>query len=154
MVKVSAEAEIDAPTSLVYGLIADYRSGHPRILPDPYFSDLVVVGGSGVGAGTVIRYKARFMGAARELHAEVTEPSPGRVLVETDPDTSVRTTFTVEPHREGRASRVIIETEFPSRGLRGWIEALFARRLLPKVYALELANLAKAAADPFFKMAR
>lgn len=147
MVSVSAEAAIDAPPAVVYGLIADYRRGHPRILPSPYFQDLIVEQGSGVGAGTLIRYKARLGGVTRELRAQVTEPEPGRVLVETDLDTGVRSTFTVAPRDEGRGTHVTIATEFPPRGLRGWLEAMFARRLLPKIYALELANLARIAAE-------
>lgn len=144
MVSVCAEAVVDAPPAVVYALIADYRHGHPRIVPPEYFQDIVVERG-GVGAGTVIHFQARFFGVTRTLRAEVTEPSPGSVLVETDPGTGVRTTFTVEARDEGRAAHVSIATEFPARGLRGRLEAMFARRLLPKVYALELENLARVA---------
>ena len=35
-------------------LAQDYRTGHPRILPKPYFSGLEVLSG-GYGAGTVFR---------------------------------------------------------------------------------------------------
>jgi len=144
VVTISKEAAIEAPPRLVYDLIADYRNGHPQIIPPEYFHDLVVEKG-GYGADTVSRYKARLGGATRELRAEVTEPSPGRTLVETDPDSGVRTTFTVEPRDDGRTSHVSITTQFPVRGLRGWLEAQFARRLLPKIYSLELARLAKVA---------
>jgi len=144
MVSVGADAVVDAPPEVVYGLIADYRHGHPRIVPAEYFQDIVVERG-GVGAGTAIRFKARLLGVTRLLRAEVTEPSPGSVLVETDPDTGVRTTFTVAARDGGRAAHVSIVTELPARGLRGRLEAMFARRLLPKVYALELENIARVA---------
>ena len=144
MVSVGADAVVDAPPEVVYGLIADYRHGHPRIVPAEYFQDIVVERG-GVGAGTAIRFKARLLGFTRVLRAEVTEPSPGSVLVETDPDTGVRTTFTVAARDGGRAAQVSIVTELPARGLRGRLEAMFARRLLPKVYALELENIARVA---------
>jgi Polyketide cyclase / dehydrase and lipid transport len=146
VVRVSADAVVDAPPAVVYGLIADYRHGHPRILPEPYFQDIVVERG-GVGAGTAIRFKARLLGVTRELRATVTEPAPGSVLVETDPDTGVITTFTVTARDGGRASHVTIATDLPARGLRGRLEAMFARRLLPKIYALELQNIARVAAD-------
>lgn len=51
---LSVARVIDAPPDRVYALIADYRSGHPRILPKAYFKELVVEQG-GVGAGTVVR---------------------------------------------------------------------------------------------------
>ena len=34
---VAAEAEVPAPAALVYGILADYRDGHPSILPRPPF---------------------------------------------------------------------------------------------------------------------
>jgi len=50
---VSASALIPAPAQKVCDLIADYRDGHPRILPKPYFVSMEVEQG-GYGAGTVI----------------------------------------------------------------------------------------------------
>jgi hypothetical protein len=40
----------------------------------------------GVGAGTVIRFRLRVFRRTRDFRAEITEPTPGRVLVETDLD--------------------------------------------------------------------
>jgi hypothetical protein len=34
--RVEADLRIDAPAERIYPLIADYRSGHPRILPPRY----------------------------------------------------------------------------------------------------------------------
>ena len=143
---VAAESVIEAPAATAYGIIADYRNGHPRIVPPAYFQDLTVERG-GVGAGTLIRFRARAFGLSRTLRAEVTEPDPGRVLVETDPDTGVRTTFTVTPRDGDRRAHVVIATELPARGLRGWLEAVMARPLLRKVYAQELERLATVAAE-------
>ncbi len=50
LLHASAERTIPAPAAAVYALLADYRDGHPRILP-PAFSDLTVLQG-GIGAGT------------------------------------------------------------------------------------------------------
>jgi len=145
-VRVEAEALIAAPPEVVYGVVADYRNGHQRIVPKQYFPELIVERG-GVGAGTVIRFKMRLLGATREMRAEVTEPDPGRVLVETDLDGGTRSTFTVSPRDDGRASHVTIVTELPGRGLKGWMEAMVARSLLRKIYAEELDNLARVATE-------
>ena len=77
---VSKSAEIGAPADRLYGIIADYRNGHPRILP-PAFTELTVEAG-GVGAGTRIRVGMRMLGRVMTFPAEVSEPDPGRVLVE------------------------------------------------------------------------
>src|SRR5579885_1306861 len=99
---VAATAVIDAPAPAAYAVIADYRDGHPHILPRPPFVSLDVEEG-GVGAGTVIRFRMRMLGTTREMRATVTEPEPGRVLVESDAAGDVVTTFTVDPVGGGTA---------------------------------------------------
>ena len=71
------------------------------------------------------------------MTAEVTEPDPGRVLVETSP--TVRTVFTVAP--EGTRSRVRFDTVINERGLTGLLTRLFAGRLLGPLYRDELERL-------------
>jgi hypothetical protein len=143
-VRAAASAVIDAPPQKVYAIIADYHNGHPRILPPKYFSGLEVQRG-GVGAGTVIRFRMHAFGATRTMRGEVTEPEPGRVLVEAYPESGEVTTFTVEPADGGRAS-VTITTEWTARGCTGWVHRLLAPPLLRRVYAEELRNLARVAA--------
>src|SRR5688500_9099663 len=92
--QVSASALMHAPPQAVYAIIADYHHGHPQILPKPPFVSLAVEQG-GTGAGTVIRVHMRVLGQLHMVRAVVTEPEPGRVLVETNDNGSV-TTFTVE----------------------------------------------------------
>jgi hypothetical protein len=94
-IHVFAERTVPAPAAAVYALLADYRNGHPSILP-PAFSDLEVLRG-GVGAGTEIRYALRLAGRKQVVEASVYEPDPGRVLSEAYPDKSAVTRFTVEP---------------------------------------------------------
>jgi hypothetical protein len=55
---VSASAEVKAPAEKVYAIIADYRHGHPQIVPSPPFGRIEVEQG-GFGAGTVIRFPMR-----------------------------------------------------------------------------------------------
>ena len=135
LLHVSAERTVPAPADAVYALLADYRDGHPSILP-PSFSNLTVLRG-GTGAGTKIRFALKFAGRNQEIEARVEEPEPGRVLTEAYPDKSAVTSFTVDP--VGNQSRVRIETSWePSRGLAGLFERLIATRLFRKLYAEEL----------------
>ncbi len=145
LLTVRASTIVSAPAATVYGLIADYRVGHPSILPPQYFRDLVVEEG-GQGAGTVIRYTMLPYGAKEPARARVTEPEPGRILVETDERTGAMTRFIVEPLAGGK-TRVTFETRYPARGLRGWIEFFLVPRYLSKVYAAELALLTRRALE-------
>jgi hypothetical protein len=143
---VKASAHVDAATDVVYGIIADYRNGHSQILPRRYFEWLEVEQG-GRGEGTVIRFQMRVLGRTRVLRAAVTEPEPGRVLVETDMggDGPV-TTFTVEP--EGSGSRVTFSTALSSAGgPLGVLERFVLRRVLRRIYARELEQLGRVAVE-------
>jgi polyketide cyclase/dehydrase/lipid transport protein len=135
---------VRAPARVVYSLIADYRNGHPRILPTQYFPSLEVERG-GTGAGTIIRYQLRMLGVSREIRAEITEPTPGQVLVETDLESGARTTFRVTDEGGGETCKVEIETEWDAKGIRGWVERMTAPRLLQRIYTEELAKLAAVA---------
>ena len=144
--RVSAEAVVETPPGLAYAVIADYRDGHPRIIPRPPFVSLEVEQG-GTGAGTVIRFQMRVFGRVRTFRAAITEPEPGRVLVETDLDTGTVTTFAVVPVEDGRKSRVTITTDIETRGgLLGRVERLLVTRLLQPVYRRELEQLGAVAA--------
>src|SRR3954464_10167672 len=105
--RVSASAEIRAAAVNVYRMIADYRDGHQRIIPPQYFRNLEVDAG-GYGAGTQIRYDLRAFGTTYHARARITEPEPGRVLVETDLAKGAVTTFTVDSLGGGRPSPVVL----------------------------------------------
>jgi hypothetical protein len=144
-IRATASALVPSPPGAVYAILADYRNGHPRILPPKYLSSLEVERG-GVGAGTVIRFRLHGFGPTREVRAEITEPEPGRVLEERDVETGAVTRFTVEPESDGRRCRVTITTEWSTPGLRGHVERLLAPPLLRRVYAEELERLTEVAA--------
>jgi hypothetical protein len=134
LLQASAERTVPAPAPAVYDLLADYRDGHPRILP-PAFSNLTVLRG-GTGAGTVIRFALQLTGRKQEVEARVEEPEPGRVLSEAYAEKSAVTQFTVDP--AGDKSLVRIETSWESnRGLAGLIERFVAPRLFRKLYTEE-----------------
>jgi hypothetical protein len=140
---VAGSLRIDAPPERLYGIISDYRNGHPHILPKQ-FSNLRVESGSGVGAGTTIRFEVTVMGRTDRYKAHVTEPEPGRVLVETnvEPNRSV-STFRVDPEDGGRAATVTITTELDQRpGIMGAIEKFLIKRVMTSMYAEELRLLA------------
>lgn len=143
----SVSALIPAPAPTVYRLIADYRNGHPRILPKPYFVSLDVEKG-GFGEGTVINFQMKMMGQIQSFHSVITEPAPGQVLVETDSNTGAVTTFTVQSRENGQQSFVTIATTInvsdsvPDK-IQGWLIG----QLLRPVYAKELEQLGKVAAE-------
>src|SRR5882757_5226600 len=137
-IHVSAERVIGAPADVVYGYIADHREHHPRFLPDA-FSDFEVEAG-GVGAGTITRFKVTAGGRTRDYRMEVAEPEPGRVMTETDTNSSLVTTWTVTP--EGSDARVQIATSWEGAGgIGGFFERLFAPRVMRGIYADELERL-------------
>ena len=135
---MSAARTIDARAELVYGLIADHHEHHPRFLPDN-FSDFEVESG-GVGAGTVTTFKVTAGGRTRAYRMQVAEPEPGRVMTESDTESSLVTTWTVEP--EGDACRVQISTTWDGAGgIGGFFERLFAPRAMRAIYTDELGRL-------------
>jgi len=145
--RLSAAALIPAPATKVYALIADYRSGHPRLLPKEYFVELNVEEG-GTGAGTVVNFKMRLMGQIQAFRAKVSEPEPGRVLVETNLNMDAITTFTIEPRENGRQAYVTIttDTQVPE-GWLGKIQGWLTTQMLQPVYVKELEQLAQVAAE-------
>jgi uncharacterized protein YndB with AHSA1/START domain len=134
---ISVERGVEAPAETVYGYIADMRE-HPRFLP-PAFSDFRVESG-GVGAGTLTRFKMTAGGRTREYQMKVAEPEPGRVLTESDTNSSAVTTFTVSP--QDGASLVQISTSWDGApGIGGFFERMFAPRVMRGIYLDELNRL-------------
>ena len=144
---VSASALIPADPQKVYDLIADYRNGHPRILPKAYFISLDVEKG-GYGEGTIINFQMKILGQIQSFHSVITEPMRGRILVETDQNTGAATTFTVDPHMDGKQSfvTITISLNVPD-GIPGKIQGWLIAWLLRPIYVKELKQLAAVAAE-------
>jgi hypothetical protein len=141
---VSRSARLRAPAADIYKLIADYERGHPRIVPPKYFGNMKVEAG-GIGAGTIVTFDMHVLGTKQRARATITEPTPGRVLVETYPADGIVTTFTVEPEGAS-ASKVTITSTMPGRaGILGWLERAAMRRFLPRVFDAELARMEQVA---------
>jgi uncharacterized protein YndB with AHSA1/START domain len=142
-VEASAERTIDAPAGQVYGYLADMHQ-HPRFLP-PAFSDFKVEEG-GVGAGTVTSFAVTAGGRTRNYRMRISEPEPGRTLVESDANSSLVNTFNVEP--QGDKSLVRISTSWDgAAGIGGFFERTFAPRALRRMFLDELERLNAYALD-------
>jgi hypothetical protein len=147
-IRASSSAVIAAPPRVLYGIVADYHHGHPRILPPKYFGELVVEEG-GIGAGTRIRFEMRTFAGMRTLHAVISEPEPGRRLVESYPADGMVTTFTFDRGPSGAGDTLMtIDTRYQRAGVRGWFERLLVPLFLRSVFRAELALLAAQARLP------
>lgn len=137
---VSVTQEAGAPAPDVYTILADYRNHHPHILPPGTFKSLVVEEG-GVGEGTVFAASLAAFGRTQQFRMRVTEPQPGRVLMESDLARDLVTTFTVTPTGSGRCSVTIATQWEAASGLVGWVENRMTPPFLRRVYREELALL-------------
>jgi polyketide cyclase/dehydrase/lipid transport protein len=137
-VRVEVNSFMQASPDVVYRCIADYRQHHPNFLP-PAFSNSRVEEG-GYGAGTVISFQGKMAGRVRQFRMAVSEPEPGRVLIESDTLSSMVTHFVVTPERDG--SRVSFDTRWKGApGIGGFFERLFAPMVLRRLYRDELGRL-------------
>lgn len=141
-IRVKAGAVLEAPAEGVFATIADYRQGHPNILPKEFY-DLQVEQG-GYGAGTIFRFKSRVLGVEQSYYQRVSELEPGRVLVEQDIDSvqQITTTFRVTPLEPEQKSHVEISTTMrPSPGVRGLVERILIPLINARIYQKELKLL-------------
>ena len=142
LIHVEATDVIAAPPEKIYAILTDYQVGHPAILPKPYFKELLVEKG-GQGAGTVTIGKMLVLGREYKLHQLVSEPEPGRLLMETGIETGEVTTFKLEPLIADTQTRVTIATDFiASPGLTGIFEKLAIPLITGSIYKKELKQLA------------
>jgi hypothetical protein len=73
----------------------------------------------------------------------VTEPEPGRVLLEEAKTAGVVTSFTVDPINGGEQARVTITTKAKTAaGFRGFIEKIVNPPLIRRIFRQELGQLA------------
>jgi hypothetical protein len=135
--RFAAERRMDVPAQVAYHCLADYREHHrPDGFLPPAFSAYDVHRG-GVGAGTEVSWTVQLGGRTRRMSATITEPEPGRRLVETAD--GVVTTFTVAP--SGRGCVVRFDSVFDEPGLSGVLLRLSIGRMLGPLYADELERL-------------
>jgi polyketide cyclase/dehydrase/lipid transport protein len=137
--RFAAERRMNVPAQVAFHCLADYREHHrPGGFLPPAFSAFHVHRG-GVGAGTEASWTVDLgRGRTRRMSATISEPEPGRQLVETGD--GVVTTFTVTPAGDDGCV-VRFETVFDEPGLGGVLLRLAIGRMLGPLYADELARL-------------
>ena len=130
-VEAAAERVIAATPERIYGLIADYREGRPKVLPESFVDYRVEQGG--LGAGTVVTYTLHAARRQRPYRLEVTEPQPGRVLHEVDTTSSFTQDWTVEPAEGGARVRIACSWR-GAGGIGGFFERTFAPKGVSRLY--------------------
>ena len=145
-VTVAAERRIDRPPDEVFAALADYRNVRPRVLTGHYRDYEVRDGGS--GAGTRVHWILQpTRRRVRDCLVEVSEPEPGQ-LVERDVNSTLTTTWTVQPLGED-ASWVQVQTTWQGAGgIAGFFERTFAPAGMRRIHAETLDNIATALGSP------
>jgi uncharacterized protein YndB with AHSA1/START domain len=140
-IHVDLERTIPAPPARVHAALADYQ-GRARILPGNYLDWTVEEGGQ--GAGTVVSYRLRAGRRARHYRLEVAEPTPGVTLVERDRESSLVTTWILNPTPSGTATDLRLSTIWEGAGgIGGLFERAFAPRGLRRIHGELLDNLTR-----------
>jgi xanthine dehydrogenase YagT iron-sulfur-binding subunit len=141
--RTEAEETYDAKSDVVYEVIADYVTHHPRIMPESFFSGLEVEEG-GVGAGTVFHITFHAPGKRERLHMRVDEPEPGAVLTETNLDTQQVTSFRVQSAAEGSGTTVTMSTELEAvSGPKGIVDRVAVPFLTDRIFGKQLDQLGR-----------
>jgi uncharacterized protein YndB with AHSA1/START domain len=140
-IHVDLERLIPAPPERVHAALADY-SGRGRILPASCLDWTVEEGGQ--GAGTVVSYRLRAGRRARRYRMEVAEPTPGVTMVERDRESSLVTTWLLNPTASATATQLRLSTIWEGAGgIGGLFERAFAPRGLRRIHGELLDNLTR-----------
>jgi hypothetical protein len=138
-VVATAEHTVHAPSERVIAALADYVGVRPRLLPEQ-FSDYRVESG-GQGAGTRVHW--RFAATSKRVRDQlmiVTAPD-ATSLVESDANSSMVTTWTVQPVDDGGTTVRVRTTWNGAGGIGGFFERTFAPKGLQRVYGEILGRL-------------
>jgi len=139
--QVETSKVIHANPAQIYNVIRDYEIGHQAILPRQYFKEMRVVKG-GQGAGTEIHIIMEVWGQTHESYFFVSEPEPGRVILEKD-EKSVETQFIIDPLAGDEHAQVTISSTFilPT-GITGYVQKFLLPIMMRRIYNEELDILA------------
>lgn len=139
-VQVNRDQVIPARPEEVYEILTDYKEKRQRILT-PNFMEYAVEQG-GKGPGTVVSYRLRAGGRERPYRLRVEEPNKGKVLTESDTDSSFVTTWTLSPMAGGKQTYVSVTSEWEgAQGVKGFFERTFAPLGLRRIYDSMLHQL-------------
>ena len=135
----TAERVIDAPVATLRAALADYEKVRPQILTEQFSEYRVEAGGN--GAGTRAHWKlAATKRRTRDCIVDVVESIDGS-LVERDANSSMVTTWLVEPVEAGRSRVRATTTWNGAGGIGGFFERTFAPKGLARIYDGVLAKL-------------
>ena len=143
--KIHAELTeiIDAKPEVLYGILSDYIHGHPKIIPREHFPSIAVEKG-GKGAGTVVLVTTKALGVENKNRLLISEPEPGRVLVEKDDKNAFTTSFILTPRDAGKKTELCISTDWqPKPGLKGYLEGLATPPVARMIYKKEMRKIAE-----------
>lgn len=139
-VQVNRDQVIPARPEDVYDILTDYKNKRQRILT-PNFMEYAVEQG-GKGPGTVVSYRLRAGGRERPYRLRIEEPNKGKVVTESDTDSSFVTTWTLAPMAGGKQTYVSVTSEWEgAHGIKGFFERTFAPLGLRKIYDTMLHQL-------------
>jgi len=139
LIKAESSAKIHTPSQTLYQFIADYKYGHPSILPEKHFSDFAVEKG-GYGKDTVVCFRFTLAGNSRKMRVIVDEPIPGKLITETELETGILTSFLFEPVGDDMTI-LKITSEWKKEGFMGLIEKIFVPIMMKKVFEKQFENI-------------
>ncbi len=150
-IQVNREQVIPVRPEAVYSILSDYREKRPRLLTSNFLEYAIEKGGK--GPGTVVTYRLRSGGRERPYRMRIEEPVKGRILSESDTDSSLITTWTISPMQGGEQTHVRVETEWEGgRGVRGFFERTFAPLGLRRIYNFMLTQLFQEAGGDVYEL--
>src|SRR3954466_14227333 len=145
-VVATAERVVRAPADVVRTPLADYATTRPAVLPEQYSEYRVEAGGR--GAGTRVHWRLQATSKrVREQDVVVTE-GPGGQLVESDANSSMVTTWTVQPADSGGSTVRARTTWNGAGGIGGFFERTFAPKGLARIHEALLERLERAVSAP------
>ncbi|HVK24599.1 MAG TPA: SRPBCC family protein [Actinokineospora sp.] len=137
-VQAVAEQVINVPVAQVRAAVADYAGVRGKILTSHYRDYAVRSGGA--GAGTVVHWTLQATEKrVRDCLVEVSEPQPD-VLVESDRNSTLISTWTVQGS-DGSSTVRVVTTWEGANGIGGFFERIFAPAGLRRIHGELLANL-------------
>jgi hypothetical protein len=132
-IHVATELTINAQPKTVYEILSDYKTKRPLMLT-PNFLDYIVAQG-GKGAGTEVHYRLHAAGRERPYHLRIDVPMEGRIITERDRNSSLVTTWTLDPVNDGQRTKVSVDSEWEGgEGVGGFFERTFAPMGLTRIY--------------------
>jgi hypothetical protein len=138
-VVATAERIVRAPAERTLAALADYEDVRPRLVTEKFRDYRVEAGGRGAGTRVAWRFAAT-KSRVREQVMTVTQPAEN-TLVETDQNSTLVTTWTVQPADAGAATVRVRTSWQGAPGVGGFFERTFAPPGLRKVYDRMLERL-------------